>query len=133
MGIDALTHSDDGMPVPAPVSEHDWQAWVSIWDTRNWMLGDPLIDWLDLYGNKLGTVSKEEAGDYNADLDFGKFAAEKAGGFRAGIRRLLAQDHEAVTIARGRQDAKRLDRARETFAAMERGAGGNPSCRVARC
>ena len=86
------------------------------------MLGDPLIDWLELYGDKLDTVARQEADDYDADLDFGKFVAEKAAGFRAGIRRIFEERSEVVTIGRNREDAKRLDRARETFAAMRRGA-----------
>ena len=122
MGIEALTRRDDGTPVTAPASDQDWQAWASAGSARNWMLGDPLIDWLELYGGKLDTVARQEADDYDADLDFGKFVAEKAAGFRAGIRRIFEERSEVVTIGRNREDAKRLDRARETFAAMRRGA-----------
>ena len=122
MGIAALTHRDDGTRVTAPASEQDWRDWVGATGIRNRMLGDPLLDWLELYGDKLDAVSKAEAGDYDANLDFGKFVGEKASEFRAGILRLFQEHHEVVAIGGNRDDAKRLDRARETFAAMQRGA-----------
>jgi len=122
MGIAALTHRDDGTRVTAPVSEQDWQDWVGANGVRNWMLGDPLLDWLELYGHNLHAVSKTEAEDYDPNLDFGRFVGEKASKFRAGILRLFQERHEVVTIGRNLEDAKRLDRARETFAAMQRGA-----------
>ena len=121
MGIEALTRRDDGTNVPAPQSEDDWQEWANPGDIRNWMLDDPLIDWLQLYGGNLGYIPKEEVESYDGNLDFGKFVAERAAAFRAGILRLLAQRYETTTIARNRGDRKRLDRARESFAAMQRG------------
>ena len=122
MGIEALTHRDDGTQVTAPASEQDWQDWVSVGETRNWMLGDPLIDWLELYGDRLNAIPQADVDDYDPNLDFGKFVGEKASEFRAGILRLFEERHEAVRIGSSREDAQRLDRARETFAAMQRGA-----------
>ena len=122
MGIEALTHRDDGTQIAAPASEQGWRDWVSATGIRNRMLGDPLIDWLELYGDQLEAIPKAEAEDYNPNLDFGKFVGEKASEFRIGIRRLFQERHEVVAIGRNREDAKRLDRARETFAAMQRGA-----------
>ena len=122
MGIDALTHRDDGTQVTAPASEQSWQDWIGATGIRNWMLGDPLIDWLELYGDRLDAIPQADAGDYDPNLDFRKFVGEKASEFRAGILRLFQEHHEVVAIGRARDDAKRLDRARETFAAMQRGA-----------
>jgi len=121
MGIEALTHRDDGTRVTAPVSEQDWREWVGVGDTRNWMLDDPLIDWLELYGDRLGAIPQADVDDYDPNLDFGKFVGEKASEFRAGILRLFEERHEVVAIGRSGADGKRLDRARETFAAMQRG------------
>ena len=39
MGVNSLTHRDDGSRVAVPVSQDDWQQWVSAGRTRNWMLG----------------------------------------------------------------------------------------------
>ncbi len=54
MGIDASTKSDAGVLV-VPPSGQDWQDWVSATDTRNFMLQDPLLDWLGLYGEEKGS------------------------------------------------------------------------------
>ncbi len=121
MGIEALTCRDDGTRVPVPQSDGDWQEWVSPGDIRNWMSGDPLIDWLQLYGRNCDFIPKEETGGYDNNLDFGKFVGERAAEFRAGIRRLLEAHFEIATVARHRGDIKRLDRARESFAAMQDG------------
>ena len=60
MGINSLTHQDDGSKVAVPVSHDDWQQWVSAGRTRNWMLDDPLIDWLQLYGKSRDYLLKQE-------------------------------------------------------------------------
>ena len=49
MGIEALTHSDNGT-VRSPKSASDWDRWVSPTRARNYILDDPLLDWLDLHG-----------------------------------------------------------------------------------
>ena len=121
MGIEALTHRDDGTPAKVPASDQDWRAWVRVGDTRHWMQRDPLIDWLELYGDRLDAIPQTEVDDYDPNLDFGKFVGEKASEFRACVLRLFEERHEVVSIGSSREDAKRLDRARETFAAMQRG------------
>ena len=70
MGINSLTHRDDGSKVAVPVSPGDWQQWVSAGRTRNWMLDDPLIDWLQLYGKSRDYLLKQELAGYDKDLDF---------------------------------------------------------------
>ena len=121
MGIEALTRRDDGTPAKIPASDQDWREWVSVGDTRHWMQGDSLIDWLELYGDRLDAIPQTEADDYDPNLDFGKFVGEKASEFRTGILSLFEERHEVVRIGSSREDAKRLDRARETFSEMQRG------------
>ena len=122
MGIDALTHRNDGTKVAAPVTHDDWRQWVSAGRTRNWMLNDPLVDWLQLYGKSRGYVPKQELSGYAKELDFVEFIFERGREFEAGILRLLQDQYEVTTIAHDHEEVRRLDKAEETFAVMRQGA-----------
>ena len=90
--------------------------------TRNRILGDPLIDWLQLYGKSRDYIPKQELADYQKDLDFLEFIFHKGREFEAGILRLLQEKDQVTTIAHCHKDIIRLEKAEETFAAMGRGA-----------
>ena len=122
MGITALTHRDDGSAVAVPASAEEWREWVSAGRTRNWMLDDPLLDWLQHYGENKGYRRRAEAPDYNQDLDFLKFIMEQGRKFEAGILRLLRERHEVVAIAHDWQEIRSMEKAEATFAAMRQGA-----------
>ena len=122
MGIEALTHRDDGSKVAVPVSRDHWRRWVSAGRTRNHMLGDPLLDWLQLYGKDCDYIPRQELADYQKELDFLEFIFEKGRAFEAGILRLLKENIEVTTIAQRYQDIIRLEKAEETFAVMDQGA-----------
>ncbi len=122
MGIDALTHRNDGTKVAAPVTPDDWRQWVSAGRTRNWILDDPLIDWLQLYGKSRDYVPRQELASYAKELDFVEFIFKKGRDFEAGILRLLREQYETSTIAQDYREISRLDKAEETFEAMTRGA-----------
>ena len=122
MGIDSLTHRDDGLKVAVPASHDDWQQWVSAGRTRNWMLDDPLIDWLQLYGKSRDYIPKQEFGAYNKDLDFLEFIFDKGREFEVGILRLFRGQYEVTSIAHDYRDISSLEKAEETFATMRQGA-----------
>lgn len=122
MGIEALTHRDDGSKVTVPASDDDWLQWVSAGRTRNWMLHDPLIDWLQLYGESRGYEPKNKLNGYVKELDFLRFISERSRAFEAGILRLLREQHEVITIAQDWREIRRLDKAEKTFEAMRQGA-----------
>ena len=122
MGIEALTHREDGTRVRIPQSPEDWRQWVSAGRTRNWIMDDPLIDWLRLYGESKGYKPAKETKNYDSDLDFLDFILEQGNEFEAGILRVLQGMHETVTVAEDRNDILNLKKAEETFAAMARGA-----------
>ena len=122
MGIDALTRRNDGSKVATPVTCEGWRQWVSAGSTRNWMLNDPLNDWLQLYGRSLDYVPRQELDGYERELDFVAFIYEKGREFEAGILQLLQSQHEVTTIAHNGGDIRKLDKAEETFAAMRQGA-----------
>ena len=123
MGIEALTHGDDGLAVAAPEPREDWREWVSAGRTRNWMLNDPLIDWLQWHGKSRGYRPEREVGNgnYVEELDFLTFIFEQGQRFEAGILRLLQERYEVVSVAEDYREILQLDKAEETFAAMQRG------------
>ena len=121
MGINALTHRDDGSEVPLPVSHDDWQQWVSAGRTRNWMLDDPLIDWLQRYGKICDYIPKKEWADYDKNLDFLEFIFERGREFETGMLRLFRQWYDVTTIAQDYWEIRKLDKAKATFAAMQQG------------
>ena len=122
MGIEALTHREDGSQVAVPTCPEDWQQWVSAGRTRNWMLDDPLIDWLLMYGKSRAYLPKTELDKYDKDLDFLPFVFEKGAEFEAGIFRLFQEQYEIATVARDYREISSLDKARETFETMRQGA-----------
>ena len=121
MGVEALTHRDDGAKAAIPVSPDDWRQWVSAGRTRNWMLDDPLIDWLQLYGKSRDYIPKQELAYYEKELDFVEFIFRKGNEFEAGILRLLQEQYEVATIAGDYREIIRLDKAEETFEVMKWG------------
>ena len=53
MAKDAITHDDSGTR-RVPTSNAEWDEWVSASATRNYVLGGPLLDWLDRHGESKG-------------------------------------------------------------------------------
>lgn len=121
MGIEALLSRDDGAKIAVPVSPDDWQPWVSAGRTRNWMLNDPLLDWLHLYGKSRGYRPDKEVDGYEKNLDFLAFLIERGNAFEAGMLQLFQERSEVVPIAQDYRDIRKLDKAEETFAAMQQG------------
>ena len=121
MGINSLTHRDDASKVAVPVSTDDWQQWVSAGRTRNWMLDDPLIDWLQLYGKSRDYLLKQELAGYDKDLDFLEFIFDKGREFEAGILRLFQDQYDVTTVTQDYREISSLGKAEETFEAMMQG------------
>ncbi len=76
MGIEALTHNLAGNLV-VPATDAEWEEWVSASRVRNPLLDNPLLDWLDRYGEEHGYVRDEGAmvGAWWCDRE-----AERSGG-----------------------------------------------------
>ena len=72
MGKRAFTYADDG-PLVDPSSRSDWEKWVSASKTRNHVLEDPLLDWLDRYGESKGFVRD----GVDERTDFARFIMRK--------------------------------------------------------
>ena len=121
MSIDASTRSDVGVSVLRSSSQ-DWQEWVSATDTRNFLLQDTLLDWLDLYGENNGFKRDTDLPGYDPRTDFTKFIFEKTREFEAAVIKHLFSITAVTTIATDPGDTRKFGKVQETFAAMERGA-----------
>jgi hypothetical protein len=107
---------------PAPTSAgRDWSDWVSATRTRNFLLGDPLLDWLDLYGEARGFVRDDQQGGYNPSTAFGPFLFEKGAAFEAAVVKLLGERCTVVRIAESARDSRDREKAAATFSAMKDG------------
>ena len=84
-GVPALTLADDGTRF-APESDDEWLDWVSATSTRNFLLDDTLVDWLELYGHNHGFTPDSELPGYNARTDFREFLFRKAKEFENSCR-----------------------------------------------
>ena len=121
MGIEALTHRDDGTPIEVPKSPDDWQQWVSAGRTRNWMLDDPLLDWLELYGKERGYKRTDDLPDYCKALDFLPFIFEQGRAFEQGMLGLLQERYQVKVISKIPSEIRQLAKAEATFDAMQQG------------
>ena len=121
MGIDALTHNDEGIK-NIPVSSAEWDMWISAGRTRNWLMKDPLIDWLEWHGRRRGYTPKQDTPGYEDRLDFVQFIFEKGNKFEKGILKLLKERYEVVKVAECYKEIRWLSKAKETFEVMRQGA-----------
>lgn len=68
-----------------------------------------------------GCSTKRELADYSKEIDFVDFIFEKGRQFEAGIFRILQEHYQVTTVAHAPEDICSLDKAKETFAAMQQG------------
>ena len=120
MGVEALTNTDAGIRV-VPVTAADWDDWVSAGRTRNHVLGDPLLDWLERHGSAHALARDTEAPSYDPRTDFTGFIFRQGRLFEEAVIRHLRTLVPVLTIATGPDDIRNLAKAEETFAAMREG------------
>ncbi|MEX1253615.1 MAG: hypothetical protein WEE64_04680 [Dehalococcoidia bacterium] len=120
MGIEALTHDDLGREV-VPTSPEDWNDWVSASRTRNHTLSDPILDWLELYGDSHGFERDTTLSTYDPRTDFTAFIFEQGRLFEDAVVGHLRTLAEVRAIASGPEDVRDLAKGEETFAAMRAG------------
>ena len=119
MGIEALTHDLAGNRV-VPETDAEWDEWVSASRTRNHVLDQPLLDWLDRYGEEHGFERDPE----HEPTDFLHFLFGQGNAFEAAVVEHLRGLVEVRTIVpedAGRELRQDLAVTEETFAAMAEG------------
>lgn len=94
------------------------RPWLEAAHTRNWLVGDPVLDWLEQFGSDRGLLRDDASPGYDRDLDFELFLQERASEFRDDVLRHLANRTTLTRIVDEGYEA----RERETLANMQRGA-----------
>ena len=113
--------SDDNGDVQNPTTPHEWDDWVSASRTRNHVLGNPLLDWLDRYGESKGFHRDE----VDETTDFAAFIMGKGNDFEEAVveyLRLGGLDVHRIGSDDSHSDSQSLDLAAETWKAMTGGA-----------
>lgn len=96
-------------------------AWVPASRTRNFVLGDPLCDWLRAHGEAAGFVRDDALPGHDPRTDFRRFVLEQGKAFETGILALLAARVEVRTIGESAADAADPACAAATLEAMRQG------------
>ncbi len=120
MTLDHAFHADDGSR-NVPVTKSDWADWVSASKGRNFILGEPLLDWLDLYGKENGFVPDKELPDYDPRFDFLKFILGQGNKFETAVVRWLEERFDIVHVSSGWRDTRDPAAVERTFQAMADG------------
>ena len=118
---DSALIRDDAGERQEPTDDSAWLHWVAAGRTRNRILGDPILDWLELYGRSTGFLPDDQRAAYDVRADFQRFVLEKGRQFEAAAIDLLARRCHLVRIANCRHDSRSLQRARETLDALRAG------------
>ena len=121
MGLQAITHRDDGSEL-VPISNEDWAEWVSATATRNFVLNDPILDWLDLYGEISGFQPDTVSERYDPRTSFIDFLFAKGNEFESAVVALLEQRFTVTRIVDGATNVRDRYFAERTFSAMSVGA-----------
>lgn len=103
-------------------SEHRLtDSWVSATSTRNYLLRNPLIAWLERYGESKGFVRDTDLTGYDERLEFVPFIMRKGIEFEAAVAKYLASQAPLITIAQSREEIRDPAAATRTFEAMVEG------------
>ena len=122
MGIEALTHRDDGSEVPFPSPETT--------GTYGSAQAAPATGYSRI-PSSIGSNAMAKAGATCPGRSFltttrtwtsSSSSSKRAESFEAGILRLLEKQYDVTTVASGYEDIRSLDKARDTFEAMRQGA-----------
>jgi len=97
MSITALTHNKSGENV-TPHSKEDWKNWVSATATRNYMLRNTLLDWLNLYGEDNGFTPDYLMTGWRPELAFAPFIMAKGQEFERIVFEHLSTTTKITTV-----------------------------------
>lgn len=119
-GAAAIWTRDDGT-VDDPRTDADWEQWVAAKAVRHWCDADPLLDWLDRYGDDRGFVRDDRQPGYDPRFDLSRVIWERGRRFKELVREHLRALQPMTVVGELAADARSLDAARATWQAMASG------------
>ena len=119
-GESALELNDSGEHL-VPDRDTEWSSWVTADDTRNWIIRDPILDWLSMHGGRAGFRRDDENANYDPRTDFRRFVIDRGFAFEAAVLKLLQARVDVIRIAERAEDARSLSKARATIDALRSG------------
>ena len=117
MGLRAAFNRDDGAS-NVPGVDTPWDVWIAASRTRNYCSDDPLLDWLDRYGDAHGFVREDRGPGFDPRTDFREFIFRKGLEFERAVMAHLAQRFQMVTVCQERGAVRERRSVEATFAAM---------------
>src|SRR5262245_24089853 len=117
MAFEALVRRDDGTS-NRPGTDSPWDAWVSASKTRNFLQDDPVLDWLNVFGEAKGFLRDDKLPGYDARTDFGPFIFRKGNEFEAAVVRHLGGLCGVTRVAADYRDARNEAAVRRTWDGM---------------
>ena len=119
-GAAAIWTRDDGT-IDDPRTEAEWDEWVAAGALRHWCDADPLLDWLDRYGDERGLVRDDRQPGYDPRFDLMRLIGERGRRFEELVLEHLARRFRVTRVGVLPEDARSLDAARATWQAMAQG------------
>ena len=78
--------------------------WISVSSLYNAIHGEPLLDWLEIYGPAAGLFPDREHPDYLEQADFGKFVQRKGSEFESRLMSLIRGKIDVVDVDYARRN-----------------------------
>jgi hypothetical protein len=104
-----------------PSIYENWNDWVGASKTRNYVLNDPILDWLDLYGMSRGYVRDDESSTYDPRTDFAQFIFSQGDRFETAVVSHLGAKVEIIRVAATPVELGSVETATTTLHLMKEG------------
>lgn len=110
--------------------ERDWTEWVSASSTRNYLIKDPLLDWLGYHSTSLAFKKPQyastviKASSTRSDANFTEFIMAQGNEFESKVMEYLYRKHKNIIVdigGNGSANSRSEQKFRDTIAAMNRG------------
>lgn len=110
--------------------QRDWNDWVSASSTRNYLIKDPLLDWLAYHASSFALKKPQyasnivKASNTRSEANFTEFIMAQGNEFESKVMEYLYRHHDDVIVdigGNGSANSRSEQKMRDTIAAMNRG------------